>query len=78
MRTECAWCGVILHGVTKPTEPVSHGICPDCDRLAREDAGLLLPLPVPGCDEPEDSPGTDPALKDEREVMREAEEREEG
>ena len=76
MVVVCAWCGVILHGDPKTGQPVSHGICPDCDRLAREDAGLLKPLPVPGCDEPEDSPETDPALHDEREVEREASETE--
>lgn len=30
ITTTCAWCGLYLRGPQPDTDPVSHGICPDC------------------------------------------------
>lgn len=70
MTVVCAWCGVVMHGELKAAGPVSHGICRACDALARADAGL--PPREGPADEPEDSPSTDPALHDAREVEQDA------
>lgn len=47
MVVRCAWCGIVLHGELKPTEPVSDGICPKCDRRVRAEAGLPPPRETP-------------------------------
>lgn len=73
MTILCAWCGAVMHGQLRTGEPVSHGICTDCDEVLRCQGGLPARQVGPG-DEPEDSPETDPALHDEREVEREHEE----
>ncbi len=37
LRTECAWCGVLIRDGAAPT---SHGICPACATRWRKSAGL--------------------------------------
>lgn len=47
-RVVCAWCkriascGVFIHGVPRPDEPVTFGICCECrDRLIPTNGGLI-------------------------------------
>ncbi len=47
MVVRCAWCKKILHGELKPTEPVSDGICPECDDAMRAEGGLPPRRPAP-------------------------------
>jgi hypothetical protein len=35
LRVVCAWCQVLMKD--GPPEPVSHGICPECEKKLLED-----------------------------------------
>ena len=39
MKTVCAYCGITIKE-GNPSLPVSHGMCPPCEKREREAAGL--------------------------------------